>query len=122
MKAQGMFGLYYMVMGNYLSFIIKSFVGLSNTFVIAPSGLSKAYLKGFNGRVGANWMTSHEREEEILDYNNYLNQVIKYFCHEKEENIQINVLGFSQGAATACRFVNQNKIKSDSSLGWISSK
>lgn len=104
--------------GQLPEFFIKSFVGLSNTFIIAPSGLSKAYLKGFNGRVGANWMTSHEREEEILDYNNYLNQVIKYFCLEKEKNIQINVLGFSQGAATACRFVNQTNIKLNQLVLW----
>lgn len=104
--------------GQLPEFFIKSFIGLSNSFIIAPSGLSKAYLTGFNGRVGANWMTSHEREDDINDYVSYLNQAVAHFKLNTKENIVINVLGFSQGVATASRYVNQTSIAINQLILW----
>ena len=93
--------------GQLPEYFIQNFKNLNNIFIIAPSGLSRAYIKGFNGRVGANWMTSHERGDEITDYVKYLNQIISYFDLENLANVDLNVLGFSQGGATACRFVDK---------------
>lgn len=104
--------------GQLPEYFIKSFTGISNSFVIAPAGLSTAYIKGFNGRVGANWMTSKNREDEITDYLNYLNEVLFYFRITNQSAIKINVLGFSQGAATASRFVNQTSIKVTRLILW----
>ncbi|MBK9635339.1 MAG: hypothetical protein IPO64_12805 [Bacteroidetes bacterium] len=44
-------------------------------FVIAPEALSKGYIDGLTGRVGASWMTKEDRTNEIQDYINYLESV-----------------------------------------------
>ena len=36
---------------------------------MAPEGLSRFYLEGFSGKVGATWMT---REDRLNDIDNYL--------------------------------------------------
>ena len=58
-------------------FFIKKFEGISNEHrtVIVPEALNKFYWNGMNGRVVASWMTKDDRESEIEDYINYLNQV-----------------------------------------------
>ena len=63
--------------GMLAEFFIKKFNPILNTetCVIAPEGLSKFYSKGFYGRVGATWMTKQNREDEIEDYINYLDQL-----------------------------------------------
>ncbi len=99
-------------------YFIKSFSGISNAYIIAPSALSKAYIKGFDGRVGAIWMTSHKREDEIADYKNYLNQIVAHFDLPRYTKATINLLGFSQGAATASRFAAQTKLKIDRFILW----
>jgi hypothetical protein len=47
-----------------------------NTLIVAPEALSRFYLNGFSGRVGATWMTKEARDTEILDYLNYLNKLL----------------------------------------------
>ena len=88
-----------------------SILAQAENLVIAPEGLSKFYLEGFQGVVGASWMTSHDRLLEIEDYVNYLDIVFSEVCNPK---IALNVLGFSQGAATAARWAasTKNKVKS----------
>jgi predicted esterase len=99
-------------------YFIKNFDGLANAFIIAPSALSRAYVKGYNGRVGAIWMTSHERADEIEDYIKYLNKIADYFNLSKYANTTINLLGFSQGAATAGRFAAYTNLKIDRLILW----
>jgi predicted esterase len=75
------------------------------TVLVAPEGLSKFYLQGFDGKVGATWMTREDRESEIADYLDYLDVVYnevddKFDLAGKE----LTLLGFSQGAATVCRW------------------
>lgn len=75
---------------------------------LAPEGLSKFYVKGAFGEVGASWMTKHDRADEIQDYIGYLSKVINY-VRSSSPNAAIFILGFSQGAATAARFfMNRN--------------
>jgi predicted esterase len=71
--------------------------------VVAPEGLNHFYTEGFDGRVGASWMTSENREDEIEDYLNYLNRVIESLLSEFNQINEIYILGFSQGSATATR-------------------
>ena len=54
---------------------IQDFEGLDNgtRFIVAPEGLNKFYARGFGGKPAASWMTSEDRENEIIDYINYLN-------------------------------------------------
>lgn len=85
----------------------------SNFLVVAPEGLSKFYNK--HREVSASWMTSHEREDEIKDYLNYLNKL--YLSIQSDyPKAQINLLGFSQGVSTAFRWAAQLNDKTNFNL------
>lgn len=89
---------------------IKEFEQLkdSSILVVAPEGLSKFYNK--DRKPVANWMTSHERQDEIEDYINYLN-VLTSQLQMENGNVTFSVLGFSQGVSTLLRWVTQTKLK-----------
>lgn len=83
---------------------IKRFSDLNEDehFVIVPEALNRFYINGLSGKVGANWMTTEERESEINDYIKYLDDVyVKFNLHQVEKLV---VLGFSQGGATVARW------------------
>jgi predicted esterase len=88
---------------------IKAFEELASNgdFVIAPEALSRLYVKGDYGNVGANWMTKEDRENEISDYVNYLDELYEKEIapHKKNFSFEVNALGFSQGAATLSRWL-----------------
>lgn len=94
--------------GQLAGQFIEKFTVLDDgkNFVIAPEGLHRFYLKGFFSEVGASWMTKEERLNDIDDYVNYLDQI--YWNELQRFDISkviINFLGFSQGCATACRWL-----------------
>jgi len=102
-------------------FFIKKFQKLDdgNTLIIAPEGLNRFYIGESFQRVGASWMTKEERESDIEENSNYLNALIENVFKEiGHENVQINILGFSQGGATACRWVFRSKMKVDNLILW----
>lgn len=107
--------------GQLAEEFINYFKTLKNesTLVVAPEALNRFYLKGFGGKIGATWMTKEERESEINDYVNYLDsvydEVIKYGLLGK---VKIAVLGFSQGTATACRWISKCNSKIDRLILW----
>ena len=82
---------------------------------LAPEGLSKFYVKGAAGKVGASWMTTQDRELEIEEYLTYLGKVVDYIARHAP-NATIFLLGFSQGAATAARFYASQYRKTISGL------
>lgn len=94
--------------GQLAQYFIRHFEGLvdNHTAVLAPEGLSHFYLQGFSGRVGATWMTQHERLSEIQDYITYLNLLREQIMTEAPQ-ARLHVLGFSQGGATVCRWLAQ---------------
>lgn len=94
--------------GELAGVFIKQFSQLAEAghFVVAPEALSRFYWKGFGGKPVANWMTSEDRENEIADYVAYLDKLYKSL----PQNLPLNVLGFSQGVATASRWVAQKKV------------
>jgi predicted esterase len=93
---------------------IKPFESIASTnrFVIAPEGLNKFYAKGFGGKPAATWMTSEMREAEIEDYLNYLNNLCERLDLNKH-HAKIVLLGFSQGVATASRWLHQTGLPID---------
>ncbi len=107
--------------GYSAKYFIKKFENIvdDKTAIIAPEGLSRFYLKGVEGRVGASWMTKEDRENEIKDYINYLNLLYKKLIGNPN-NVTINVLGFSQGGATASRWISDRSIKIDNFILWAS--
>lgn len=87
----------------------------SRNALVVPEGLSRFYMKGFSGEVGASWMTREDRLSEINDYCAYLDQVIR------DLNIgtrRLKVLGFSQGASTACRWIGQSSFTFERLVLW----
>ena len=76
--------------------------------IVAPEGLNRFYAKGFSGNPVATWMTSEDRENEIKDYCNYLDNVIESLKKNFSiaSDCKFLLLGFSQGVATLSRWVS----------------
>ncbi len=103
------------------TFFIKKFEGLdlNKNCIIAPEGLSRFYLRGFVGRVGATWMTKEDRLNDIENYVNYLDAVYKHVLYDKDlTNLKIIFFGFSQGVATICRWATQSTLNFDKLILW----
>ena len=80
-------------------------------FIVAPEGLNKFYARGFGGKPVATWMTAEDREAEIKDYINYLQTL--YQALQIPAQAKVVVLGFSQGVATASRFIHATNFRVD---------
>ena len=95
--------------GQSASDFIQNFSDLAddNTLVAAPEGLHRFYLKSTRGKVGASWMTKEEREDDIRNNIQYLNQTLGQLVEKTTPDIHIIVVGFSQGAPTAFRWAAQ---------------
>ncbi len=103
--------------GQLAAFFIKKFAQLDpvKNFIIAPQGLSKYYLEGVYGRVGASWMTKEDRLTEIENQYSYIHQVLDRY---QLGNKQLVYFGFSQGTATMGRFAAKAKILFDKMIIW----
>ncbi len=91
---------------------LTQFESLNNgeNLIVAPEGLHRLYLEGMSGKVGASWMTREDRDNDIEDYVNYLDKVYEEVLMDPAiENVNIYVLGFSQGTATVCRWMTMGK-------------
>jgi predicted esterase len=94
--------------------------------IIAPEALSRYYVtppKGgpnpANAPIGASWMTREDRECEIEDYVRYLDSLYEeIFSTVGREKVRLWVLGFSQGTATAARWVARGKVDPDRVVLW----
>lgn len=87
--------------------------------VVAPEGLSRFYLEGdVRDKVGASWMTREDRLTEIDDYVRYLDAVFSAVTRERRPPGGIHVLGFSQGTATACRWLVQGGARAQRLILW----
>lgn len=107
--------------GQLAEYFIRKFEKVQNghTLVVAPEALSRFYTKDDFGRVGASWMTKQERQSEIDDYVEYLNTLYqKVVAEHSLENIRITVVGFSQGTATASRWVNAGQVPCHRLILW----
>jgi predicted esterase len=105
--------------GQLAEYFIRKFhyPELADTLFIAPEGFHRFYLSKSSGRVGASWMTKEDRLNDIEDYVNYLDQVYASIV-ETHKSAQVGLLGFSQGAATACRWMAQGKASFDYMANW----
>ena len=106
--------------GQLAKFFIRKFKILQKegVHIVAPQGFHKFYLKGFSGRVGASWMTKENRDDEITDHCNFLEQLTDHLIHSASKNCKINVLGFSQGAATISRWSLKTKYSVNTFVLW----
>ncbi|MEM1321078.1 MAG: phospholipase [Bacteroidota bacterium] len=94
--------------GQLASQIIHKFRDFDDgqTLVLAAEGLSRFYWKGVSGQVGASWMTSKDRLEEIEDYCRMLDQLYHQYVPQCSDEVKITFFGFSQGCATHCRWLH----------------
>lgn len=105
---------------------LRRFEGIAGAgrLVVAPEALSRFYVESEVGRhgpgsvVGATWMTREEREHEIGDYVAYLDAVAREVLDGLGTEPGITVLGFSQGVATASRWVTYGKVRPRRVILW----
>ncbi|GAB3535361.1 esterase [Pontibacter brevis] len=109
--------------GQLGRFFLRHFNSLDdgNTLVVAPEALSRFYLDGFSGRVGATWMTKEDRLSEIEDQAAYLNLLLEEQLSQLPQDVQITVLGFSQGGATVCRWLATAQVPVQRLILWAAS-
>lgn len=105
--------------GQLAPFFARKFanLGMEDLLVVVPEGLNRFYLSGTHGRVGATWMTKEDRLTDIEDYCRYLEQLKETV----ETDLQIEqrlLLGFSQGTATACRWLVHSSAKFNGLINW----
>lgn len=93
--------------------------------LVAPEALNRFYLVSPNAApaadrpVGATWMTREDRDSEIGDYVAYLEQLHeRVLARLAQPPARIVVLGFSQGAATAARWVDRGAARPDALVLW----
>ncbi|MEJ8803902.1 alpha/beta hydrolase [Pontibacter sp. H249] len=109
--------------GQLARYFLRHFAVLDNgnTLIVAPEALSRFYLDGFSGRVGATWMTKEDRFSEIEDQASYLNLLLQEQLMQLPENVRVTVLGFSQGGATVSRWLATESIKIHRLILWAAS-
>jgi len=110
--------------GQLAKYFIKNFESLDpdENLVVAPEGFHRFYLDGMKGRVGASWMTSEDRLTDISDYVNYLDLLYKQVTEKMDSyRHRLIVLGFSQGVATASRWMALGNTKPDAAVFWAGS-
>ncbi len=84
--------------------------------LLFPQALSKFYLKGINNKIGASWMTAHDRETDIENYVRYIQTIYENEVHPHQ--CRLNVLGFSQGVHTASRWIYKENINYNQLIVW----
>ena len=78
-------------------------------YIIAPQAPSKYYLGSKYKHVGASWLTKENTVKEIKNVMRYFDAVLE---NEKlPNNINLIVLGYSQGVSVATRYVASRQLK-----------
>lgn len=106
--------------GQLARYFLRHFAVLDDgaTVVVAPEGLSRFYLDGFSGRVGATWMTKEDRLSEIEDQASYLSLLLRELMQQVPTDVRVHVLGFSQGGATVCRWLATGQVPCQHLVLW----
>ena len=111
--------------GQLAQFFLRNFSLLErhHICVIAPEGLSRFYLEDVqsraqsgNNRVGSTWMTKENRAMDVENYLTYLNAL--YTKEVGASTLPVTILGFSQGVATASRWVLDRRVRFDRLILW----
>ncbi|NID12347.1 alpha/beta hydrolase [Fibrivirga algicola] len=98
--------------GQLAQYFIRRFdvVADDETLIIAPEGLSRLYIDTEFGKVGASWLTREDRDQEVNDYVAYLDLVLASVLGDRSlDGLDITIMGFSQGASTACRWLDRSQ-------------
>lgn len=113
--------------GQLASDFVKEFECIADPrrLIVAPEALSRYYLAtgpGFHSaeaKIGATWMTREDRDAEIADYVAYLDDLYAdVFKEIDRDKVRVTVVGFSQGGATANRWLTRGTARADRLLMW----
>jgi predicted esterase len=107
--------------GQLAKFFLYKFITLHSTYryILAPEALSRYYLDPHYSRVGASWMTKEDRNTDIDDNMRYLDTLFQtHIQPHLLPHTKIILLGFSQGAATAWRWVRHSGIHFHAVILW----
>lgn len=112
--------------GQLAGRFIRHFESLESPhrLIVAPEALSRFYVDvpgktHADTHVGASWMTREDRLSDIEDYVEYLDAL-----HANVTSLlagaqpHFTVLGFSQGVATASRWLERTKVHVDRAILW----
>ena len=99
---------------------LRRFEGLEEPgrWIVAPEGLSRFYVHGSHGLVGASWMTREDRDAEIEDHLGYLDALYASLFPNAATAPRIVLLGFSQGCATASRWAARGMARPTRIVLW----
>ena len=96
-----------------------------DALIVAPEALNRFYLVSVDKTpardrpVGATWMTREDRASDIADYVEYLDVLYdEVIGTGASPDVGINVIGFSQGAATATRWITHTNRRLDRLVLW----
>ena len=105
--------------GHLAEYFIRKFhaVDTDRYVIVCPEAPHRFYLKESSGRVGASWMTKEDRLTDIKDYITYLDTLLTDL-KSKHSFSSITLLGFSQGGATASRWLAYGKHEFDKFVLW----
>ena len=113
--------------GQLAGAFAKRFAVLSSPqcLVVVPEALSRFYLgdhtrpAGPDAKMGASWMTREDRDAEIRDYVNFLDDLYdEVFQGLPPAGVRITLLGFSQGTSTASRWAALGRARIDRLVLW----
>ena len=103
-------------------------LGSDASLLVAPEAMNRFYLPvaeptpSRDRSVGASWMTREDRASEIADYVEYLDalfdEITSNTANADGVRPAINVVGFSQGGATATRWVTHGRARIDRLILW----
>ncbi|HXT15934.1 MAG TPA: hypothetical protein VN706_09930 [Gemmatimonadaceae bacterium] len=99
-------------------------LGGDDVLLVAPEAMNRFYLvspskaPAAERPVGATWMTREDRESEVADYVEYLDALAEEIAPMLAPDAAINVLGFSQGTATATRWVTHGRVRAARLVVW----
>lgn len=96
----------------------------AHRLIVAPEALSRFYVERpgqshAHVPVGASWMTREDRLSEIDDYVEYLDALYAAVFQEvPRAGATVLVLGFSQGVATAMRWLSRGSLHAERLVLW----
>lgn len=109
---------------------LRHFAGIvpADTMIVAPEALSRFYLElprpdgGHLTRVGAAWLTREDRDADIDDTTGWLDRVhreiVDTITAARGESPGVTVMAFSQGVATAMRWVANGVVHPARFIAW----
>jgi len=111
--------------GQLASDFIREFESIADPrrLIVAPEALSRYYIStapefhGPDSKVGATWMTREDRDVDIADYVRYLGDLYASIMASAGD-AHVTVVGFSQGGATATRWLMRASPRVDRLILW----